>query len=258
MDELDDLAAEWDLTLGTVSDASREVYLRAITRFGVVGASVHPAATLISPAPPAHLSAMLGPVNATVTQLEVPVMTVPEAARHRERFGMRYPLAHLKPFTDGRKLLLELQREAAISDRLRIVTGSTTGSWSSTIARGRGWSASIGVRTTTLRCACTPTGSDPRWCTTRGSPRVRQRCTGCAPRSSGSSTRWARTPATSPRPSDCRSPTSAPARTSRSPATTELGTSLVAATAVRRPGPQRTRRGLDPGRQRRRTGHHHP
>lgn len=128
------------------------------------------------------------PVNATVTQLEVPVMAVPEAARQlgipvttlrhwldghrigerlyepvlrvepiptaditwgelveadylrsyrlkgvslqklrqfvqtcRERFGMRYPLAHLKPFTDGRKLLLELQRDAALTDRLRIV-----------------------------------------------------------------------------------------------------------------------------------------
>lgn len=39
----------------------------------------------------------------------------------RERFGLRYPLAHLKPFTDGRKVLLELQREAELTDRLRIV-----------------------------------------------------------------------------------------------------------------------------------------
>lgn len=128
------------------------------------------------------------PVNATVTHLEVPVMTVPEAARQlgipvttlrhwldghsiggtfyppvlrvapattaditwgemveadylrsyrakgvslqrlrpfvqtcRERFGLRYPLAHLRPFTDGIKLLLELQREAELTDQLRIV-----------------------------------------------------------------------------------------------------------------------------------------
>ena len=45
MDELDDLAAEWDLTLGTVSDASREVYRRAITQFGAWLAAEHPDAT---------------------------------------------------------------------------------------------------------------------------------------------------------------------------------------------------------------------
>lgn len=39
----------------------------------------------------------------------------------RERFGLRYPLAHLRPFTDGIKLLLELQREAELTDQLRIV-----------------------------------------------------------------------------------------------------------------------------------------
>jgi hypothetical protein len=39
----------------------------------------------------------------------------------RERFGLRYPLAHLRPFTDGRKLLLELQNEAQLSEALRIV-----------------------------------------------------------------------------------------------------------------------------------------
>jgi uncharacterized protein (DUF433 family) len=39
----------------------------------------------------------------------------------RERFGLRYPLAHLKPFTDGRRLLLELQQEAELPDQLRIV-----------------------------------------------------------------------------------------------------------------------------------------
>lgn len=39
----------------------------------------------------------------------------------RERFGLRYPLAHLRPFTDGRKLLLELQTEAHLSDALRVV-----------------------------------------------------------------------------------------------------------------------------------------
>ena len=39
----------------------------------------------------------------------------------RERFGLRYPLAHLRPFTDGRRLLLELQTEARLSGALRIV-----------------------------------------------------------------------------------------------------------------------------------------
>lgn len=39
----------------------------------------------------------------------------------REQFGLRYPLAHLKPFTDGRKLLLELQRGADLTDELRVV-----------------------------------------------------------------------------------------------------------------------------------------
>lgn len=47
MDELDDLAAEWDLTLGTVSDASREVYQRAIMQFGVWLAAEHPDATSV-------------------------------------------------------------------------------------------------------------------------------------------------------------------------------------------------------------------
>jgi uncharacterized protein (DUF433 family) len=39
----------------------------------------------------------------------------------RERFGLRYPLAHLRPFTDGRRLLLELQTEAHLSEALRVV-----------------------------------------------------------------------------------------------------------------------------------------
>lgn len=39
----------------------------------------------------------------------------------REEFGLRYPLAHLRPFTDGRKLLLELQRAAQLTDQLRVV-----------------------------------------------------------------------------------------------------------------------------------------
>lgn len=39
----------------------------------------------------------------------------------RERFDLRYPLAHLRPFTDGRRLLLELQDEAKLSEHLRVV-----------------------------------------------------------------------------------------------------------------------------------------
>lgn len=39
----------------------------------------------------------------------------------RQEFGLRYPLAHLRPFTDGRKLLLELQRRARLTDQLRVV-----------------------------------------------------------------------------------------------------------------------------------------
>lgn len=31
---MDDLAAEWDLTLGTVPDGSREVHRRAVVQFG--------------------------------------------------------------------------------------------------------------------------------------------------------------------------------------------------------------------------------
>jgi len=47
MNELDERAAEWDLTRGTVSDASREVYQRAITQFGAWLAAEHPDATLV-------------------------------------------------------------------------------------------------------------------------------------------------------------------------------------------------------------------
>lgn len=45
----------------------------------------------------------------------------PFVQQARERFGLRYPLAHLRPFTDGRRLLLELQTEAHLSDALRVV-----------------------------------------------------------------------------------------------------------------------------------------
>lgn len=45
----------------------------------------------------------------------------------RQRFGLRYPLAHLRPFTDGRRLLLEAQTEAALTGDLRVVYELTSG-----------------------------------------------------------------------------------------------------------------------------------
>lgn len=45
----------------------------------------------------------------------------------RKRFGLRYPLAHLRPFTDGRRLLLEAQTEAGLTGDLRAVYELTTG-----------------------------------------------------------------------------------------------------------------------------------
>lgn len=42
MDQLADLAEEWDLTLGTVSDETREVYLRAVAQFEVWLTREHP------------------------------------------------------------------------------------------------------------------------------------------------------------------------------------------------------------------------
>ncbi|MGH7511049.1 MAG: hypothetical protein ACREMZ_16520 [Gemmatimonadales bacterium] len=39
----------------------------------------------------------------------------PFIAECRERFGLRYPLALLRPFTDGRRLLLEAQTEAGLT-----------------------------------------------------------------------------------------------------------------------------------------------
>ncbi|MBV9143253.1 MAG: hypothetical protein JO115_20445 [Pseudonocardiales bacterium] len=45
----------------------------------------------------------------------------PFIAECRERFGLRYPLAHLRPFTDGRRLLLEAQTEAGLTGEPGVV-----------------------------------------------------------------------------------------------------------------------------------------
>ncbi len=45
----------------------------------------------------------------------------PFIAQCRERFGLRYPLAHLRPFTDRRRLLLEAQTEAGLTGELRVI-----------------------------------------------------------------------------------------------------------------------------------------
>ncbi|MGH3697118.1 MAG: hypothetical protein ACRDRX_24580 [Pseudonocardiaceae bacterium] len=45
----------------------------------------------------------------------------PFIAQCRERFGVRYPLAHLCPFTDGRRLLLEAQTETGLTGELRVI-----------------------------------------------------------------------------------------------------------------------------------------
>lgn len=46
----------------------------------------------------------------------------------RELFGVRYPLAHLRPFVDeGRRLLLEAQEAAGLDDSLRVVYELKTG-----------------------------------------------------------------------------------------------------------------------------------
>ena len=51
----------------------------------------------------------------------------PFIADCRERFGLRYPLAHLRPFTDGRHLLLEAQTEAGLTGELRVIYELATG-----------------------------------------------------------------------------------------------------------------------------------
>ncbi len=51
----------------------------------------------------------------------------PFIADCRERFGLRYPLAHLRPFTDGRRLLLEAQTEAGLTGELRVIYELATG-----------------------------------------------------------------------------------------------------------------------------------
>jgi len=51
----------------------------------------------------------------------------PFVADCRERFDLRYPLAHLRPFTDGRRLLLEAQTEAGLTGELRVIYELATG-----------------------------------------------------------------------------------------------------------------------------------
>jgi hypothetical protein len=45
----------------------------------------------------------------------------PFIAQCRERFGLRYPLAHLRPFTEGRRRLLKPQTEAGLAGELRVI-----------------------------------------------------------------------------------------------------------------------------------------
>lgn len=51
----------------------------------------------------------------------------PFIAECRERFGLRYPLTHLRPFTDGHRLLLEAQTEAGLTGELRVIYELTSG-----------------------------------------------------------------------------------------------------------------------------------
>jgi uncharacterized protein (DUF433 family) len=51
----------------------------------------------------------------------------PFIADMRQRFGLPYPLAHLKPFTGGRRLLLEAQGERHLPHALRMVYEVSTG-----------------------------------------------------------------------------------------------------------------------------------
>ena len=45
----------------------------------------------------------------------------------RQRFGVRYPLAHFKPFAGGRRLLLEVQEHLHLPENLRAVYEVSTG-----------------------------------------------------------------------------------------------------------------------------------
>lgn len=51
----------------------------------------------------------------------------PFIADMRQRFGLPYPLAHLKPFTSGRRLLLEAQDEQHLPRGLRMIYEVSTG-----------------------------------------------------------------------------------------------------------------------------------
>jgi uncharacterized protein (DUF433 family) len=51
----------------------------------------------------------------------------PFIADMRQRFGVPYPLAHLKPFTSGRRLLLEAQDQQHLPQALRMIYEASTG-----------------------------------------------------------------------------------------------------------------------------------
>ena len=51
----------------------------------------------------------------------------PFIADMRQRFGLPYPLAHLRPFTSGRRLLLEAQDQLHLPPHLRMIYEVSTG-----------------------------------------------------------------------------------------------------------------------------------
>ena len=51
----------------------------------------------------------------------------PFIANMRQEFGVPYPLAHFKPFTSGRRLLLEVQEQLHLPEALRMIYEVSTG-----------------------------------------------------------------------------------------------------------------------------------
>jgi uncharacterized protein (DUF433 family) len=52
----------------------------------------------------------------------VPIVNMrPAILRMKERFGLKYPLAHLKPFAFGKELVEEVQEEVGLESALRMV-----------------------------------------------------------------------------------------------------------------------------------------
>jgi uncharacterized protein (DUF433 family) len=51
----------------------------------------------------------------------------PFIATMRQKFGVPYPLAHFKPFTSGRRLLLEVQEQLDLPETLRMIYEVNTG-----------------------------------------------------------------------------------------------------------------------------------